>query len=89
MTDKTKPKRKLKSLKVDLVNATADQICEQLIRVSPGKAAAVGAKLVAHLGPAAVDATMERLDEAVDQISTNPGAVGRRLLQAFLNTDDE
>ena len=68
--------------KVDTVNATADQICEQLIRVSPGKAAAVGAKLVAHLGPAAVDATMERLDEGRRSDLDQPrGAVGRRLLK--------
>jgi hypothetical protein len=76
--------RKLKRLRVDLVGATPAQIAEQLIRVSPMKAAHTALLITASVGPEILAAAKQRLGRAVQRAEAHPADTASRLISALL-----
>lgn len=84
MSESLPTERKLKALRVDLVGASPAQIAEQLIRVSPVKAAHVALLVAGTVSPAILTAASERIVRIADQIQHRPGETAGRLIAALL-----
>jgi hypothetical protein len=80
----TERERKLKALRVDLVGASPAQIAEQLIRVSPAKAAHVALLVAGTVSPAILSAASDRIARVADRIQSRPGETAGRLIAALM-----
>lgn len=81
--------RRLVRLNVDLVKATPDQIAEQLIRVSPLKAAHVALLVTGAVAPAVLAAAQAKITRAVQRVQDRPALVAGKILATLLQEPSE